>query len=391
MKLHFKLVWVLLVFFPGMLEAQNTLDSFLETVRGNNPALNAARKEHEAETASAKTGLFPGNPEIEYGYLYGSPSGIENRTDFNITQTFDFPTVYLRKSEIARSRGEMSGFKLEAVAQDILLNAEKAYINALFMNARVGLIRQRMEISRKILAGYKEKFDRGESNILELNQARLKESSLRNEYYDLLAEIGSNQLILRNLCGGISFPVTDSVFPPSRELVLDTLLAAFEKSPALRYYQEETGIKLRMKKLEAGYNLPKFSAGYYSEKIVSESLRGFHAGITIPLWENAGRVRKAAAEAALAESQAQRYAADTRTQLEKNYHEWRYALNRLADFSELLSTIPQEVYKKALDAGEMSLSDFYYETDLYYQNRIRLLEYRHEVALKEAEITKVYL
>ncbi len=391
MKLHYKLVWVLLVFLPGILEAQNTLHSFLETVRVNNPALNAARKEHEVETATAKTGLFPGNPEVEYGYLYGSPSGIENRTDFSITQTFDFPTVYLRKSEVARSRGEMSGFKLEAVTQDVLLGAEKAYINALYMNARVGLIRQRMEISRKILAGYKKKFERGESNILELNQARLKESSLRNEYYDLLAEIESNQFILKNLSGGISFPVTDSVFPSSRKLVFDTLLAAYEKSPAIRYYREDTGIKLLMKKIEAGYKLPKISAGYYSEKIVSESLRGFHAGITIPLWENAGRVSKAAAEVAHSESQAQRYAADTRMQLEKNYHEWRYALDRLADFSELLSTIPQDVYRKALDAGEISLSDFYYETDLYYQNRIRLLEYRHEVALKEAELTKVYL
>ena len=60
MKLHFKLVWVLLVFFPGMLEAQNTLDSFLKSVRGNDPSLNAARKEHEAETRIRKNGFIPG-------------------------------------------------------------------------------------------------------------------------------------------------------------------------------------------------------------------------------------------------------------------------------------------------------------------------------------------
>ena len=57
----------------------------------------------------------------------------------------------------------MSGFKLEAVAQDILLNAEKAYINALFMNARVGSYTAANGNPRKILAGYKENLTGGKA------------------------------------------------------------------------------------------------------------------------------------------------------------------------------------------------------------------------------------
>ena len=46
-------------------------------------------------------------------------------------------------------------------------------------------------------------------------------------------------------------------------------------------------------KLSKSESLPKISAGYMSESVLSESFRGVTMGISLPLWENRNRTSAA--------------------------------------------------------------------------------------------------
>ena len=77
--------------------AQNAIEKILQEVETNNTTLQALQKEIEAKKLGNKTGIWLPDPEVTYGHLWGTPREIGNQNDFGITQSFDFPTVYMHQ------------------------------------------------------------------------------------------------------------------------------------------------------------------------------------------------------------------------------------------------------------------------------------------------------
>ena len=94
--------------FSFSLFSQNSVELVLDQVTKNNTMLVALRKSLDARKIGNKTGIYLQNPEIGFNYLWGSPSANGNRTDFNITQSFDFPTVYGFKNDISDLKNEQT-------------------------------------------------------------------------------------------------------------------------------------------------------------------------------------------------------------------------------------------------------------------------------------------
>ena len=85
----------------GCLFAQNDFLSVLNEIEKNNTTLEAWRQRTDAGKLSSKTGIYLQNPEVGFNYLWGSPDEIGNRTDFSVMQSFDFPSAYRYKKNIA--------------------------------------------------------------------------------------------------------------------------------------------------------------------------------------------------------------------------------------------------------------------------------------------------
>jgi hypothetical protein len=114
-------------------------------------------------------------------------------------------------------------------------------------------------------------------------------------------------------------------------------------------------------------NLPKISAGYMSEKILTEQFQGVTLGLSIPLWENKNSVRQVKARI-LANQEAENDAQIRfRNELEALYKKAQ-RLKEIADeykqneFAYNTLTL----LKKALDAGEISLINYILELGIYY-------------------------
>lgn len=69
-----------------------------------------------------------------------------------------------------------------------------------------------------------------------------------------------------------------------------------EKTNAsLNYMKKEVEGSAKQVQLNKAMSLPKLKAGYMSEYIVGQNLRGVSVGVSIPLWENKNTVNHAKA------------------------------------------------------------------------------------------------
>ncbi|WP_293753995.1 TolC family protein, partial [uncultured Parabacteroides sp.] len=181
----------------------------------------------------------------------------------------------------------------------------------------------------------------------------------------------------------------------SRELPLnfnDWYVQAEDKNPVLAYVRNEIEVSQKQVSLSKAMNLPKFTAGYMSEKVVGQRYQGVSLGISIPLWSNKNQVKQAKASVAAAQSRE----ADTKqqffSQLQIQYSK-AMGLKTTADkYRKSLANVNNTILlKKALDAGEISLLDYMVEMGLYYDNVNQTLAAERDYQLAFAELAAVEL
>jgi outer membrane protein TolC len=281
------------------------------------------------------------------------------------------------------------------------------YYNALAKEYAV-----RLQNAERIAATYKTKLDKGDANILEHNKAQLNLATMQTETAQIEAERTALLSELKRLNGGKEFvnyelritnyeedksDIRNSQFVIRNFPLLpvdfeDWYKAAELKSPVLQYISGEIEINRQQIKLSQALGLPKFSAGYMSEKIVGEHFQGVTVGVSIPLWENKNRVKEAKAqvrtsESALEDSKVQFY---NRLQ---SLHLKASSLQRNAQkLRQSLSAHSNEpLLKKALDAGEISLLTYLLEIEYYYEAVNKVLETEKDYQKVFAELSAVEL
>ena len=101
-----KIYTIILSLLSLSASAQDSFAPVLSQIEQNSPTLQTLQKQMEAQKTAYRTGLTPQDPEVQFGYLWGNPSPIGNRKDVSISQEFDFPSVYARRSRLANKQGE---------------------------------------------------------------------------------------------------------------------------------------------------------------------------------------------------------------------------------------------------------------------------------------------
>ena len=382
---------IVLLFLPVSLFAQNNVDKVLSQIENNNTTLSALRKSADAQKVGNKTGIFLKNPEVEFNYLWGTPSAIGNRTDFSIKQSFDFPTAYGYKNQMSDIKNEQTELEYRKQQKTVLLQARNICIDLIYTNALKSEYGKRLNHAQNIAKSYKLKFDAGDANVLEYNKAQLNLLNLSNKIE--LIEIDRTALLseLTRLNGGIAIELADS------EIQSQIIPADFEQwytqaeqsNPILNWLKQEIEISNKQVSLNKALALPKFQAGYMSETVVGQQFRGVSVGLSIPLWENKNTVKYAKANTIALEA----VAADNKVQLYnqlKTLHSKAISLqSNVTDYrSKLQSFNSSDLLKKALDKGEISLIDYIMELSIYYENVNKMLELDRDMNKAVAELNR---
>src|SRR5574344_1984231 len=158
---------------PLFLQAQDNVQAVWSEVERNNLTLQALHGQLEAEKIGNTVGLAPENPEVEFAYLWGSPSVIGQRIDLSVTQSFDFPTVYVHKSKMANLKNEQTELEYKKQRIDMMKEVGKLYYNIVYQNVRINDMQTCLSHLTEIADSYAQKLEMGEINIFDYNKMKL--------------------------------------------------------------------------------------------------------------------------------------------------------------------------------------------------------------------------
>ena len=390
-----KIIFSLLLMLSAVsLTAQQNIDTLLSEIETNSSTLSALRQQIEAQKIGNKTDIYLPNPEVEYTYLWGKPSVLGNETDISVIQSFDFPTAYLHRSKIAGLENQHLELQYKSERINLLLQAKQLLIQLAYYNALAQEYDTRLTNARRIATSYQSRFDKGDTNILERNKSQVNLTTVENELNNINIERQALLTQLKALNGGLDLSFNETtILSAPLPLAFDEWFAVAEaQSPAMQYLSKQIDIDKEQIKLNRSLSMPKFSAGYASEKIVGEHFRGVSVGVSIPLWENKNKVKHAKAQLRSAEAVLQDGKIQFYNHLQQLYAKSQGLQHNAAKYHQTLKSHNNEsLLKKSLDLGEISLLTYLLEAEYYYDTVNKALEAERDYQLTLSELSAVML
>lgn len=386
-----KLIYILLfsVLFSVNGLAQNSFEEILRSIEANNTTLKAYREQANASKIANKTGINMANPEVEFGYGWGSPASEGSRKNLNVTQSFDFPTAYRYKSQLANERNKQVDLSYEQQRKEVLKEARLICVQLAFLSKQNEQLIERAKYARELADAYEKSFELGNTDILERNKAKLDLLNMEKALQMNEVEIDMQKSELVRLNGGESFTLAvkdypDYLFPLDFS---EWFMEIKDNNPMLKMAEKEVELSRKQEKLTRALNLPKLSAGYAGEFVKGSSYQGITVGISIPLWEGKNTVKQQKAQTVALQMQQ----VDTKLQFQnelKLQYDKAYKLSvLLKEYEETLAlTNNRELLKKALDKGQLSLINYLLELGIYYETIDKYLETERDYQLAVAEL-----
>ena len=375
--------------------AQNSIDQVLKSIETNNKSLQANTKMTDAQKLEAQTGKFLANPSVEWEQMWGNRNNPGSEYTLTVKQSLDFPTTYSNKNKLANLKANTIGFQSAAYRQQLLLNAKQTCIEIIYLRKQKSLLDERLANAETMFALYKKRFESGDANQLELNKIQLELLNAQNQSRLNKAALTAAEEQLRNFNGGnpITFDATD--YPTGEELInFDQLQAAFmEADPNLKSLTGDQEIANREVKLSRSLTLPKFDVGYKRNAAKDHvASNGFMVGVSIPLFENKNTVKKAKAQAEFATASLEDNRLNLKTNLQQLYQQAEALQISRADYAKVLEQQRNiELLNKALNAGQLSVIDYFTELTTIYVSHQSYLDVEKEYQNAVAQLLQYQL
>lgn len=350
---------------------QTQVDDVLKQIEKNNTTLKMEYEASEAERLSASTDRFLSNPEVEFAYMWGSPTTSGNRIDASIKQSFDFPSVYTQKRHIARIDGQKAELSYQGARVELMIQARTMCVELTYLNAMCQELTVRRTQAAELLSSYEKMLREGSTSAIQTTKAKMSLVQIENKLATTSADRDALLGELKLLNGGQTIEFTQTTYqnvdmPVDFEKWFDMVA---EKNPAMEYLKKQTEVAQHSIKLATAQGLPSFAVGYKTEAVgAGEQFQGVMASVSIPLWENKNRIK--AAKATLRATQSQ--AVDAKLQFyEELRNDYRKAAalreinNRYGGADDVKRNV--DLLNKALSAGEISLLDYLVEIGTTYE------------------------
>jgi len=361
--------------------SQSTIDNVLTEVAKNNKTILANTQYWNAQKVQYKTGNSLYNPTVEYDYLKGSPANAGNQTDIIVTQSFDFPTVYGKKNELAKQLSTQADLQLKAANQNLLLEAKKICIELVYRNKMQVPLIKRKEATEKWLANFKKKLDTGDGTILDVNKAEIQLLEIKKQFQDNASIIAKLNEQLTSLNGGNVINFTDVVYFDVPAIPnFETLEKEIEAQDYIRKTLEQEKV-IAQKQIDVSKALawPKMEVGYHYQGILGQTYNGIHTGISLPLWESKNTVKLQKAKMTFAESALTEHTNEHYYEIKQLYGRYESLKSILADYEKINQSVePIQLLDKALSAGQISVLEYFVELNYYNASQNSYLEIEKE-------------
>lgn len=371
--------------------AQTAYDGILKQIEENSPTLAALRDHTTAAKIANRTGINPENPEVEFAYQWGNEVVGINKKNVSVKQSLDFPTVYSNRSKLANALNAGEDINYMVARTELLGQAKQLCIDLTYQNALRALYQRQLDNAKAISAAMTKMELAGEANALDINKAQLNLATMQNEVNAI--DIERNRLIaeLVKMNGGKAIACDVATFDlcPIPSDFENWYAEVREKCPEAMYIRQQVAIKERELKLTKAEGLPKFSIGYTGEFVGQEKFQGVAVGMSIPLWANRNKVKRAKAEIAAIKSTEFDIENEHYNNLKSLYNQaivLQANVNTLA--SSLVQNSSEELLLKAYNSKELPLLNYLLEMEYLISTQEKLLRTQRELAATYAKLTE---
>lgn len=356
--------------------AQRSIDEVLRQVENASRELEAQRQLTAAQKQDAATGKYMGQPGRSKWKRCGerpeegrTPSWPSSRRSISRPSTGP-------ATGIAKLKGSLYEKQWESQRQQLLLQAKQLCIEIVYLYRQRDLLDERLSNAERLSEAYRRKMETGDATSLEANKIAVESISARTAADLNRAELQAKIQQLNTMTGDSDDSFEDVTYPPVETLPpADVLSEAYMSgNPLLESMENTLEIDRRTVALNRGLSLPQFEIGYRHDYGEGRAT-GFKVGMSVPLFENKNKVK--AAKAAAVSSQAQLESARTNAASQfRMLYDQAVALSESMRSmrSALASQNSLEILGKALDAGQISVIDYFTEANLLFESRGTLLQ-----------------
>lgn len=354
-----------------------TIPEVLASIERNNPELKSTAAANAAEVAELRGENTLPPTSIEYSPFFKEGiSGVAS-SELVVSQEFDFPTLYATRSRQASMQGTALDKALLARRTEILSEARTALLDLILLDKEREILSARRTDTSALLEARQRSLELGKSTILEVNRIRLELQDLNRELLQNEAQRAGIadrlQALNANLpldLDGIDYdiPADRLPVPLNAETLLlhDPSLAAAEAGAEAARHAVSVA--------KSGW-LPSLTLGYRRNTEEKESANGFIVGAALPLFTNSAKKKAADARMNAAAMEVEATRAEQAAIYEALLKKLRLEGAVLATYDLSLMDETLSLYRKSLDAGLITITDYYTETTALYDRlltRVRL-------------------
>ncbi len=374
---------------------QNSIDAVLRSIEANNKELQANNQLTVSKKLEAKLDNNLPDPSVSYVHQYGNREGMGIQGELVASQSFDFPSVYVQKNKLEKSKAASFDRQGAEFRQQILLQAKEICLDLVLLNQQRALLDQRRQNAEQLAELYAMRLETGDANILETNKIDLELLNAKTEArMNESARIAKLQE-LATLNGGIAIDFTDTTYMSDGDILsFEELCAeAVTSNPQLLTLKSEQVAARRQLSVNKSKSLPSFELGYRMNTATGgERFNGFLVGISIPLFSNRNNVKQAKAQALYTDLQLESTTTTVESELHQLYNQSVALKTSMDEYNTVLkSQNSLALLNKAIQTGQISMIEYFVDVTTFYQSMQNYMQLQNEYQKVMAQLYKYKL
>lgn len=381
---------VCLFSFVAVAQSPSTMDA-LQQIEQNNATLKAFSSFLESKKLTQKALNNLPDPQAGAYYLPFGNHTSGDYTEFQVTQSFEFPTVYSTRGTLIDMQEAQNAMEYQLKRQEVLLPALKLLNELIFLTKREQVEQVRVLQAKKIFDQTNELFELEQVGILELNKAKI--AWIQEQFkLDILGSDRKKIMIdLKNMNGGIELDFAPNDYVGS--LIVDDPESLWQEKmqvdPKLNILLEQEKVAQQQIKLSKNKSLPNLTVGYNYQGVSGSTYSGIYGGVSIPLWSSRNTVKAAEANYDYQKSFTQVKTDVLHTEFLGEYEVYQVLLKKYQEYQSTLQSLgSEELLLQAFELGELSFMQYYIELQFYQKALDSMLEMENQLVQSKAELLK---
>lgn len=371
-------------------QTPQSIDQILKSIEQNNKVLQAQKHSSDATKMENRTANNLPDPTVSYSSFYSNAAEGGHGTEFVASQGFDFPTQYVTRNRQATLQNEAVDKQQQAARRDILLNAKNLCLDLILLNQEKTLMDVRKKNADELQALYEKRLITGDANILEVNKIKMERMNVQTEVSQNTAAHRTGLQSLLAMNGNMPLEFSETAYPGVQEIkdynmMRDEVIASdldLQSAAAVtRAAEKQVSVNRQ------GW-LPKLEVGFRRNTNSMESENGFVVGGSLPLFENRKKVKIAKAQAISAQLMQESVKDQAEASLMSLFNEMQQLKDAMNAYDVPLMYRSLDLLKQALTEGQISLIEYFVETEGIYKNLQAYMQVENQYQKVMANIYK---